>query len=183
MGWLNIEKPPEKWSQSYFKLFVERVRTAVNYLDATNFPDGISGILLTDRSVSLRHKITGYGGMYFSQDFFALLNTVSLTPTTLTSYGSAILWSPTWNNFANVALEVTGFVASDSYPATLEVHGTSGALVSYNMVNTSLQRIEIPITEMPGGMETVVFRLRVQSASYAVNIMSARLLIKMTESI
>lgn len=183
MGWLNTEKPPEKWSQSYFKMFVERVRTALNYLDSTNFPDGISGILITDRSISLNPKVTGYGGMYISQDFFALLNTTPVTATTLTSYGSAILWSPTWNNYANMALEVTCFVANASYPATVELHGTAGAVVSQSITNTTLQRIEIPITAMPSGMETVVFKARVANASYALNIMSARLLIKMSESI
>ena len=183
MGWLNTEKPPEKWSQSYFKMFVERVRTAVNYLDSTNFPDGISGILIKDRSISINPKLTGYGGMYFSQDFFALAATMSSTATTLTSYGSAILWSPTWNNFANMALEVTAYVANASYPATVEVHGTAGAVVSQELTNTTLQRIEIPITSMPSGLETVVFKAKVANASYAVNILSARLLIKMSESI
>lgn len=183
MGWLNTEKPPEKWSQSYFKMFVERVRTAINYLDTTNFPDGISGILITDRSISLNPKVTGYGGMYISQDFFALLNTTPVTATTLTSYGSAILWSPTWNNYANMALEVTCYVANASYPATVELHGTAGAVVSQSITNTALQRIEIPIAEMPSGMETVVFKAKVDNASYALNIMSARLLIKMSESI
>ena len=183
MGWLNTEKPPEKWSQSYFKMFVERVRTALNYLDSTNFPDGISGILITDRSISLNPKVTGYGGMYISQDFFALLNTTPITATTLTSYGSAILWSPTWNNYANMALEVTCYVTNASYPATVELHGTAGAVVSESITNTALQRIEIPITAMPSGMETVVFKASVANASYALNIMSARLLIKMSESI
>ena len=51
MGYLNTEKPPEKWSPAWFKLFLEKVRTAVNFLDEENFPEGLSGLILKDKSV------------------------------------------------------------------------------------------------------------------------------------
>lgn len=44
MGWLSSERPPKQWSPGYFKEFVERLRTALNFLDVSNFPNGVPNI-------------------------------------------------------------------------------------------------------------------------------------------
>lgn len=183
MGWLNSEKPPEKWSQSYFKMCIERIRTAVNYLDSENFPDGINGSGLVNRSVSLKSKITGYGGLVFQQDFFAQALGVGVATIALTSLGSSVLWTPLWKNYAKVYLEVTGYVADATYPATVEVHGTSGAISSHQITATSMTRHEWEITSMPTSDMTLVFKSLVANGTYPLTILSARLILKLTESV
>lgn len=183
MGWLNSEKPPEKLTSAYFRNFVERLRTAVNYLDAENFPDGIEGTLIKNRSIALNKKVTGYGGLVFYQDFFALPQGVSVTSTALTGLGSSVLWSTAWKRVAKVYLEVTCYVANASYPATVEVHGTSGAIISQQITATSMTRFEFEITVPPTTDMTVVFKTLVANATYPLTILSARLILKLTESI
>lgn len=183
MGWLGSEKPPDKWSSAYFKLFVERVRTAINFLDDSNFPEGLSGFLLTNRSVALKTKVTGYGGLVSQQDFFALAQGVSVTSTTALGLGASVLWSPAWASIAKVYLEVHGYVADANYPATVEVHGTGGAIISKQITGTTMTRYEWEITSPPTTDMTVVFKALVNNASYPLTILSARLILKLTESI
>jgi len=183
MGWLNSEKPPEKWSQAYFVRFVERLRTAVNYISTENFPDGISGALLETRSVYLKTKITGYGGLNFQEDFFALALGLSVTATTLTGLGASVLWNSAWKNYAKLYLEVSGYVANASYPATVEVHGTSGALLSEQITATTMTRHEWELTTLPTESMTLVFKTLVANATYPLTILSARLILKLTEDV
>jgi hypothetical protein len=182
MGWLNTEKPPEKWSNSYFKLFVEKVRTAINYLDSENFPDGVDGLWLKNRSVPLKTKVTGYGGIPINYDFFANHTALSVTSTTLLGLGSAVLWSSQWAGLAKLYLEVTGYVANATYPATVEVHGTSGAIVSKQITATTITRNEWEITALPSTDMTFVFKTLVNNATYPLTILSARIILKLTES-
>lgn len=183
MGWLNSEKPPEKLTASYFRAFVERLRTAVNYLDSENFPDGLSGATLKDRSVTLNTKVTGYGGLVFYQDFFALAQSLSITATALTGFGSAVLWTTATKRVAKTYLEVTGYIANASYPATVEVHGTSGAIFSHTITDTTMTRYEWEITNLPATDMTLIFKAMVNNATYPLTILSARLILKLTESV
>lgn len=183
MGWLNTEKPPEKWSAAYFRTVVERIRTAVNYLDSENFPDGISGLWIKDRSISAKTKITGYGGLVFQQDFFALPTGLSFAGTTLTSLGSSVLWSPTWNNYAKLYLEVTGYVADAANSATVELHGTSGAILSKTISDTTITRYEWEVTTPPTTGMTLVCKAKVNNSTYPLTILSARLILKLTETV
>lgn len=181
MGWLNSEKPPEKWSNSYFKIFVERLRTALNYLDAENFPDGISGLWLRDRSVSLQDKVTGYGGLIIPLDFFAGVVGHNVTSTTETTLGSPILWTPRWNSLADAYLEVTCYVSNASHPATIKVNDGIGTILTQEVSNTTIQRLETKITPMSQESGTLVFRVKVAHASYPLTITSARIILKLTE--
>ena len=183
MGWLNAEKPPDKVTGAYFRQFVERLRTALNFIDSSNFGDGLEGSILTDRSVYLQTKITGYGGLTFQEDFFALAQGLSFNATALTSLGSSTLWSPSWNNYAKLYLEVTGYVANATYPATVEVHGTSGAIASHQITAVTMTRHEWEITPTPTEGTTLVFKSLVGNATYPLTILSARLILKLTENV
>lgn len=183
MGWLNVEKPPDKWSSSYFKMFVERVRTALNYLDSENFPDGMSGLWLRDRTVPLYSKGTGYGGLVISHDFFSQATGVSVTATTLTSYGAPVLWAPQWARFARAYLEVTCNVANASYPGTVEVHSVNGLACSATCSSTAVERIEVLIEDVPTEDSTLIFKARAAHASYPLTILSARIILKLSESV
>lgn len=181
MSWLNSERPPDRWSPAYFKIFVERLRTAVNYLDATNFPSGLSGSMITNRSVILK-KITGYGGLVLQQDFFAVPTPATLTTTELTSFGSPVLWSPGWNSLATAHLEITACVADASHPATVEVKSADGTILTQQVSDVTLQRYEWPIDPMPTEGTTLVFRASVSDVNYPLTILSARLILKLTEA-
>lgn len=181
MGWLRSEKPPERWSQAYFKAFVERLRTAVNFLDSENFPEGIHGTLINNRSIGLTQKTTGYGGLVIQSDFFTLMTSSSIAQTVITTFGSSILWSPTWRAFATLHLEVTGAASNASHPCTVEVHGIEGAIISQQISDTTFQRREWQIATPPTTGMTLIFRARTSNASFPLTILSARLILKLTE--
>lgn len=180
MSWLNSEKPPEKWSNSYFKLFVERLRTAVNHIDSDNFPEGISGLWLRDKSVSLR-KISGYGGLIFTHDFFALVDAKSVTSTSEVTLGSPVYWTPLWKNLATVYLELTGYVSDADSPATIYVNDSNGTIFSRVVNNTTIERIQEEIEVMPNELGTLVFRAKVTASNKPLTIVSARIILKLKE--
>ena len=181
MGYLSSEKPPEKWSSSYFKKFIERLRTAINYIDSENFPEGINGVLLKPRSVSLRNTVSGYGGLVFNQDFFAGHTAIEITSIENGSVGGTILWSPAWTQYAKVFLEVTAYVSNENYPGTVGIRGAYGDIISQEITNTALARHEWEIEEPPDLDMTLVFRCNAQDEDYPLTILSARLILKLVE--
>lgn len=181
MGWLNVEKPPEKWSAAYFKMFVERVRTALNFLDTSNFPDGISGLWLRDRTLPIHTKCTGYGGLVIPHDFFATAAATSVTATASTAYGSPVLWTPQWTKFGTPYLEVTCYVANATRVGTMEVYSTDGLVGTIACDSTAITRLELPLTALPTVDSTLTFKAKANHASYPLYIFSARIIIKLAE--
>ena len=51
MAYLDSERPPDNYSPSYFRGFVERIREAINFLDRNNFPNGLEGDIIQEKSI------------------------------------------------------------------------------------------------------------------------------------
>lgn len=182
MGYLNSEKFPDKYTPAFMKLWVERIRTAVNYIDATNFPRGLNGSVIVDRSLSLLTKVTGYAGLVIGADFFTTPLYHELNATSYTGLGGLVLWSPTWKTIANIFLEVTLSVADASYPADIKLVGAGGDVYTFEEISTIQVRREFDITSvMPATGTTIAFQAKVDNATYPVYINSARLIYKLKE--
>lgn len=177
MGYLNTEKPPEKWSPAWFKLFLEKVRTAVNFLDEENFPEGLSGLILKDKSVSFgKLALTG---LSFFLDFFSLPTPTTLAATGYTNLGGSLLWSPQWSNAADVFLEYTAYITNASAPCNVKLVGVDGTVTEQTLTNTAIQRFEIPLTTMPATTSTLLFQGKTSNATYPLTIISARIILKL----
>jgi hypothetical protein len=182
MGWLASEKPPDKYSSAYFKMLVERLRTALNFLSEENFSSGLSGSIINDRSLAMS-KLTGYGGLPLYEDFFTLMQSETITATTLSAFGSSVLFDPLMSTLANVYLEVTCSAADATHACTVEVHSPNGALLSQSITDATFSRREfqIPTNSLPTAPCTLVFKASVSNATYPLTILSARLILKLSE--
>lgn len=181
MGFLNSEKFPDTYKPAFFKLWVERLRTAINYLDATNFPNGLSGNVITDRSLPLG-KVTGLDGLVIGADFFTTPTYHSVSDTTFTGVGALVLWSPTWKTVGTIALEVTCSVENTAYPATIKLVSGAGDVYSFVESSNTQVRREFDVTSvMPATAGTLAIYAKVDDAGHPLYINSARLLYKLTE--
>ena len=175
MGWLNTEKTPSQWDSSYFRQFVERLRTALNYLDASNFPEGIHGSLLNKRTVS-----TGaLANFSYEQVFFSQATPFTTTSTTAVSVGSLIQWdSATWGTGnVKVMLEVVGGVANASATATFELWGADGKLATITSQSASAVLLRSTAFSPPDKGQTMIVKAYTNNATYSANILSAKLII------
>lgn len=175
MGWLATEKAPEKWSPAYFKLFVERVRTALNNIDDSNFPEGFNGANLKSRTVQTGALV----GFEYEKVFFALAVPHTTTATTETTVGGLVQWNPSaWGNGnVKLILEVVGGIADVSATATFEIYGIDGVLASVTTQVASLSNLRSEAFSPPTEGQTIAFKMKTSNATYSAQATSARLII------
>jgi hypothetical protein len=180
MGYLNSEKPPAKYSAAYLKMFVERVRQALNYLDSNNFPNGLLGSIIKDKSLPLT-KLT-QGEWRFP--IIAQASPYTTTSTTLVNVGQYIYWSPSsFPTTAKLYLEITGS-SGGVYTATFELWGkdSGGADVLMTSINASSGVYEVLRSESftpPTVSQAMLLKIKTGSASIPVGILGANLIIKL----
>ena len=175
MGWLATEKAPEKWSPAYFKLFVERVRTALNNIDDSNFPEGFNGANLKSRTVQTGALV----GFEYEKVFFALAVPHTTTSTTAVAAGGLVQWNPSaWGNGSvKLILEVVGGIADVAAIATFEVHGVAGVVASVTTQVAALGVLRSEAFVPPTEGQTFSFRMKTNNATHSAQAVSARLII------
>ena len=174
MGFLPPEKAPDKWSASYFKMFVERLRTAINYMDSNNFPDGIDGSLIKSKTLGLS-KMWGFE---FQQTIIALATIHSVTSTTLTNVGGYLAWNPLWGSSVALLFEIVGGVSNSLGTATFELHGMDGKLAEVTSDAGNIEWLRSAEFEPPTVGQTLLVKVKTSNASYPAQLLSARLIIR-----
>ena len=175
MGWLNSEKPPEKWSASFFKLFVEKLRTAVNFLDENNFPNGIYGSVINDKSIPL----SKLSGMEFHETVVAVAEPHPVTSTSLVNVGGFLVWDTVWGQNVRLCLEVIGGSSSANRVATFELHGVDGVLTSVSDSSGEIKWLRSQDFDPPTAGQTLLVKVKTSNSSYPAMLLSARLIIKL----
>jgi hypothetical protein len=174
VGWLNSEKPPAKWDAGYFKLFVEKMRTAVNYIDANNFKEGIFGAWIKDKSITMGKLI---GGM-FEIGLISLATAFTSTSTTVVNASGLSHWeSNTFPSTARCYLEVTGTSSNSAATATFELHGASGILATVTTSSGAFEWLRSVSFEPPTVSQTLVLKVKTSNASYMVGVLNAKVVI------
>lgn len=173
MGWLNSEKPPNKWSAAYFKMFVEKLRTAINYIDTNNFPNGLHGTVINDKSVGL-NKLNG---LEFNHTLVALAEPYSTTSTSPTNVGGYYSFDTVWRDKVEFKLEITGSISSASGEATFELHGVDGVLATVVTTDGGMEVLRSEAFDPPSESQTFVLKMKTSNASYTAYLLSAKLII------
>lgn len=187
MGYLPSEKPPAKWSAAYFKMFVEKLRVAVNDLDINNFPTGINGYLINDRTVAWS-KLIGMGflntlkeleGIELQQTIIALAYPYAITTITADSVGGYVMYSSVFNK-PNVKLifEVVGGSKDATSTATFELHGINGKLAEVTTNAGTIEFLRSAEFNPPEEGQTLLVKAKTSDTTKAANLLSARLIIK-----
>jgi len=175
MGWLNSEKSPDKWSASYFKLFVERLRLAVNNIDDSNFPEGLDGNIIKSHTV----QTGALANFSYEQVFFSQATPYTTVSTTAVTVGTLVQWNPSaWGSgTVKVMLEVVGGVANATATATFEVWGIAGKLATVTTQATSLGLSRSVSFSPPTESQTLIVKAYTSNASYSAQALSAKLII------
>jgi len=176
MGWLNSEKAPEKWSPAFFKMFVERLRTALNNIDESNLPDGLSGGLIKAHTVS-----TGaLANFSHEHSIFAQATPYTTVSITAVVVGTLIQWTPSNWGTGNVKimLEVIGGVSNATATATFELWGSvSGKLATVTTQAVSLGLLRSSVISPPGQSENLFLKAYTSNATYSAQALSAKVII------
>ena len=175
MGTLGTERPPERYTARYMRLFAERVRTAVNHMHENNFPRALNAGIISPKTVSLNHLFQGE----FHLPLVLLSTAFTTTSGTNVNCSSFLLWSPTaWGTTSRVFFEVTGGGVSGGAHAVFEVHGTAGVVVSITTTASGVYDFyRSPAFTPPTTGQTLILRMRSTIAGQTAGLMGARLVI------
>lgn len=175
MGWLNAERPPDKYSAAYIKLFVERLRTAVNYIDENNFPNPLNAdAILKDKTLGL----TKLYGVEFQHTLLTLATPHTSDKEELVNVGPFYHWSNVWGNNVKLVFEVTGGSQHEDATATFELHGADGLLASVeSKEGAKLEFLRSEEFDPPGVSQTFLVKMKTSDSTHAAMILGARLII------
>lgn len=188
MGYLNTEKPPEKWSSAWFRMFVERLKLAVNDIDLNNFPTGINGSLINKSTLAFDsigdsyflEKLRRLNGIEIQHVFFAVAEPYTINTITLSNVGGYVYLDDILLDSEHIKLyfEVTAASSDNTSTATIELHGVDGKLaeVSTNKGQIEWLRSETFIT--PTVSQTLLVKAKTSNASKPAGLLSAKLIIK-----
>lgn len=176
MGYLAHIKPRDRYDPRFILDIWEKIRTAVNHLDETNFSkEGVSGdAILKPHSVGLERLRGGEIHM----PIILLAQPYTTTNTSLENVGPYVFWSPTrWRGVSGVYFEVVGGPVTAGASAVFELHDGNGLLASINVdipgYQHNLVKIESP-SEQAG---TWLMKMRTTSSSVAAGILGARVIV------
>lgn len=191
MGWLNSERPPERYERAFIRMMVERIRTAVNFMDDSNFPNGVSGHLLRGSVAGnlLTGNVSGnllnarsvtfqkVSSMEFEKVLVALAVPHVITATALTTVSGLVTYNPLAAIGATIVFEVCGSSSASSATATFELHGASGLLASVSTTATAFTSIRSAAFPAPPEGQTMLVRARTSHAGQSAGLLSARIVI------
>lgn len=150
------------------------MRLAVNYLDDSNFPNGLNGTLINDYTIPLKKL----GGMEIQHTIFGLGQILNVNSTTLINVGGMVVWDTIWGSNVNLTFEVVGGASNASYPVTFELHGLGGKLAEVTSNKAVIEVLRSESFSPPQVGQTLLVKVKTAHSSYPVQILSARLIIK-----
>lgn len=173
MGWFNTERPPEKYDRAYMRLMTERIRTSLNFLDDTNFPNGLHGSVLRKRSVwydkmpQLEIPVT----------LIALASPFVVSSTTFSNVGGFYHWANAMGTGAKMAFEVTGSSATSSGTATFELRGAEETFSTLTTNTGTIEWLRSELFDPPTESQTLIVRAKTSSGSVPAGITTARIIL------
>lgn len=175
MGWLNSEKPPSKYDPAYIKLLVEKIRTALNFLDDNNFPNGLSGLNVKQRTLPLSALSQGEWHL----PIISLAVPYSTASTEPINVGPFVYISPvTWGASSAMYFEVTGGTENKAASAVFELHGVSGKLAEITIPEEGFSWKRSGALMVPASGQTLVMKMKTTNKDHYAYLLGARLVIK-----
>ena len=176
MAHLDLGPARKEYAPKTLFLFFERIKTALNYLDKTNFPNKINGDdILKDLSTSLK-KLKQRIYIYTLFTGSPLYQTTSTTAVGVAGY---FPWNPAdfdaggaWYFEADIAIVDAASIA------TCELHGASGIIKSVTTQSTALVRVRSTEVTMPATATDMWIKLKTSNASHTASLGGAKLIFK-----
>ena len=175
MGYLRSARPPSKYDPSYMKTLVETIRTAVNFMDTSNFPDdGLPATIIRKRTVGLAHLVQGE----FHLPLTLLADPKETTSTSWVLASGFIYWDPlVWGTECEITLEVTGGPLTTGTAEFRLLGAGATEIAKITTTEVGLVYCTTAVTP-PEGSQQVLLQMRTTNAAVTAAMLSARLKIK-----
>jgi len=142
MAYLTPESPPEYYNTQYIKVLVERLRTAVNYLDADNFPNGLDGEVLEDGSVD----VAALCGLHLTLPIINLAEAYTTNSTSPVQIGGLVKWASEWTN-VQIQLVISAYVTAGTGTVVLK-DDLDATICTLSVTNTTLDLVESALCDL-----------------------------------
>ena len=169
----SIQKVPSKYDPAYLKMLVERIRTAVNNLDANNFPRGLSGTVVLENSIN----VSKLAGIVWDIPILSLADPKISTSVDLISVGGFVPWSANWGSEVELYLAVSGSSNNILGIATYELHNTDGKIASVTVQSGTYVYTQSEAFAPPSTNQSLIFKMKTNNAQYPVGVLNAHLII------
>ncbi len=180
MPHIDLGPPRKDYTGRVLSSIFTLIQTGVNFLDHTNFPNGIFGTIIkagTLRGSALANADVPLLKLQWREwpiPLVMLGTPVTTTSTTGTDLGGYFAWNPL--NFPGAGkwyLEATMAISNGAGTATCILKGAAD-YGEATTINTSLERVRQEIT-MPSIGENLWVALKTDNASYTASLAAARL--------
>jgi len=175
MGHLASSRPPERYSATFIRALVERIRTAFNFLDESNFPaPGLNAsAILQPRTLSTDTLMQGE----FHLPLVGLANIFTTTSTTFVDCSPFALWNPlAWGAQSSLWLEVTGGPQTAG-TAEFRLVGAAGAnIVTLPTSAVGNTRLLVQVTK-PSTLQNLSLQMRTTNGAVQAGIRGAKLIV------
>lgn len=174
MSWLkSLAKVPGKYDAAYLKLLIERIRTAVNFIDDTNFPKGIEGSWINDGTI-VSKKL---GSTMWYLPILALREGTYTANTEAVTISGFIPWSTAWGSNVKIRLEATITSTNESAVCTVTLEGAGGTLITLTSSKGAWELKQSDFIPAPLASQTMVLKMKTSNAGYNAGILHAMLTI------
>ena len=177
MGFFQYNKLPTSYNPGYLKRIFDNLKTAINFLDKGNFPNGLDGSIINSRTLAMS-AIAPQPIVVLP--ILSLATAYSTTSTTSVNVGQYIMWIPAeYTSTCKCILEVTAGSGTAGKTATIELTGLSGTLSS---ITTNLGSFEVKRSEEftpPTTSQSLLLKIKTSDSSSSASILGAKLIIKL----
>lgn len=180
MGHLKEFKVPEKYSTKWLWDLIQQIRSAVNTMHDSNFPEeGLTGSkIVRDHTLPVK-KLSGGE---FHLPFVALGEAITTTDTNWRNVGGIVVYDPNlWGEVSALVFDVTGGPAGSGASASFRiVDSGQGELVAVtaNLSGYSRYTATVPANKVPKTAQALLVQYKTSNASVAAGLVSARLIVR-----
>ena len=154
------------------KMLIERIRTAVNFLDESNFPSGVSGEVLTQHSVPLNRLAQGE----YHLPMVLLTSPITTSSTTFINVGVSVEWLPPSWGLAHMYLAVQGGIETTGVAEFRLVDQNSVSLGMLSVGTPGMPYNSIALN-LPLSQGLLTFQMRSVTGS-VVQLLGAKIIIE-----
>lgn len=169
MGYLNVARPPTKYRAGYIKTLVEDIRTALNYLDETNFPNGLDADILKEKSI-FPSKLYG---LHFVIPIINLIEAYTTNSTSPLQIGGYIKWdTPVWYDRVQCKLVLSARVTAGTGTVRV-VDNLGGVITTVPITNTDQGVVESELFDVPVTVTSLTLDAYVDATANSLELVTA----------
>lgn len=177
MGHLKEFRVPQRYSPTFEWQLIQDIRTALNTMMDTNFPEnGLTGSRLV-RSHTL--PVNRLSGGEFHIPIIGLATAYTTTSTSWTNVGGIVVYDPAvWGDITSLTFDITGGPSGTGATASFRIIDSSQAALATIDASTSGYSRYTAVMTVPTTTQALVVQIKTSSSSVAVGIIRADIIVR-----